>query len=63
MRQKEFSERLFAGETVEGESKGIHRDGREIYTWFRVGPIFRGGELAGIIGTIKDITERKRAEE
>ena len=60
---KEFSERLFAGETVEGESKGIHRDGREIYTWFRAGPIFRGGELAGIIGTIKDITERKRAEE
>ena len=60
---KEVSEQLLAGEIIEGGGKGIHKDGHEIYTWFRAGPIFRDEELAGIIGTIKDIAEGKRDEE
>jgi two-component system, chemotaxis family, CheB/CheR fusion protein len=61
-KEKEAYGRLLAGEIIEGGGKGIHKDGREIYTWFRAGPIHKDGELAGIIGTIKDIAEGKRDE-
>lgn len=56
----EMYERLLAGETVQGESIGVHKDGRDVHTWFSAGPIFRDDQFVGIIGIIKDITERKR---
>ena len=55
-----LNERLRAGETIEGESVGIHRDGHEVHTWFRAGPVYRDEEVVGIIGTIGRLPSASR---
>jgi len=40
-----------------------HKDGRRITLEVNERPFFEGGEVAGIIGVARDVTDRKRAEE
>ncbi len=60
----DYYRRRHAGEDVprEYEFNGIHRDGTKHIININIGHINYNGRVA-IIGTVKDITERRRAEE
>ncbi len=60
-----FAETAAAQESIKGlEDTIIAKDGREILFETNAAPLFDAdGELAGYMGTCRDITERKRAEE
>lgn len=49
--------KMLAGEIISGRGLGIDRNGKEVVTQYQSGPIFKDGVIAGIIGTIKDISE------
>jgi len=52
---------LRSGKTVEGENAMMRKDGGRIDTHFFCVPVFdENGEYAGFVGSILDITERKR---
>ena len=60
-----FAETAAAQESIRGlEDTLIAKDGREILFETNAAPLFDAdGELVGYMGTCRDITERKRAEE
>lgn len=56
--------RLQAGHAVTGETPHRRRDGRTILGSYSVAPLpGRNGEVSGFVGTVIDVTERRRAEE
>jgi PAS domain S-box-containing protein len=47
----------------DSEHRFVHRDGNVVLTRVRAAPIISGGTLAGYVGVVEDITERRRAEQ
>jgi len=52
----------FSGENVRDEIPIKHKDGREVVVGFNIAPLCVSGEMIGLTGVIRDLTERKRAE-
>ncbi|MEQ8200011.1 MAG: HD domain-containing phosphohydrolase [Syntrophomonadaceae bacterium] len=61
---KEYSYIKREGDVWYIEAKTDQLKGREAYIWARATPLFNTrGEVVGAVETVRDITERKRAEE
>ena len=56
-------QRLLTGETVRDEIIARHKDGHEFPVSFTGAPIRKDGEIVGITGACRDITDRKKAAE
>ncbi len=55
---------LYSGKPIVGENTLTRKDGSRVETYFSCAPVFdERGEYTGFVGSILDITERKRAEE
>jgi len=53
----------FSGEKVLDEIPVKHKDGHEIVVGFNVVPLCASGSIIGLTGVMRDITQRKKAEE
>ncbi len=52
------------GRSIIAEASQIHLQGRDVSLWAKAGPLFDiHGNITGAIETIRDITDRKKAEE
>ncbi|MDX9973255.1 MAG: PAS domain S-box protein [FCB group bacterium] len=60
-----YNQKRMRGEPVERTYllRLVHRDGHVIYVEASFDPVLRDGEVIGIQGIYRDVTERKRAEE
>ncbi|MCP4687461.1 MAG: PAS domain S-box protein [Desulfobacterales bacterium] len=58
-----FYNTILSGESVMGEIEARRKDGAEFPVSFTATPFTRDGEIIGITGVTRDITERRRAEE
>ncbi len=56
-------ERIFAGEAVRGERRFVRRNGEQFWGEVHSGPVTRDGRVVGVRGVLRDITDRKVAEE
>ena len=56
-------EDVFSGKNVRDEAYVEHRDGHEVPVIFSATPLRANGEIVGLTGLLRDITERKKAEE
>jgi PAS domain S-box-containing protein len=56
-------EEVFSGQNVRDEALVKHKDGHEIPVIFSATPLRANGEIVGLTGLLRDITERKKAEE
>lgn len=52
-----------SGEKVINEIPVKHKDGHEIVVSFHAAPLFANGEIVGLTGVMRDITERRKAEQ
>ena len=52
-----------SGENVRDEIPVKHKDGHEIVVGFNIAPLYANSETIGLTGVIRDITERRKAEE
>lgn len=55
--------RVLRGESVEGESARLKKDGSVEYHMFNVKPVYENGQIVAVEGFLNDLTERKQAEE
>jgi PAS domain S-box-containing protein len=61
---RRMQEQLLAGQSVEGQSRLVGKDGRVVAVNYLTRPIFdRDGRVVRIVGAAQDITERKQAEQ
>jgi PAS domain S-box-containing protein len=51
------------GKTLEGERLFIRKDGTKFIGEVHSGPLYKGKDIVGVRGVLRDITHRKRAEE
>lgn len=56
-------ETSLSGEKVLDEIPVKHKDGHEIVVSFHAAPLFVKGKIIGLTGVMRDITERRRAEQ
>jgi two-component system sensor kinase FixL len=62
--QQDIYATVSRGQTYSGEARTRRKDGSEFYCQFRVAPLYSAsGEIIGYLGSQRDITDRKRAEE
>jgi PAS domain S-box-containing protein len=60
---KKFFLTALSGETVKGEFRAVTKDGKVLWVEVVEWPFFENGEIAGVEGILRDITERKEMEE
>jgi PAS domain S-box-containing protein len=59
----EIHAKVLAGQTYSGDLPMVRRDGSRFVGHFTSGPVLgEGGELVGVIGVIRDITDRLRVD-
>ena len=63
MAEEDLAEALTGPNEGPGEYRIVTRDGRVLHTEINTLPLKKDGQLVGCLGTIMDITERKKAEE
>lgn len=54
---------LLGKQSVTLETELVRKDGSQFYAHIITEPIYRDGELAGIVGVISDLTEQKKIEQ
>jgi len=54
---------IFKGNTTAGERTFLRKDGRQFIGEIHSGPIYKGEEVVGVRGVLRDITASKQAEE
>jgi len=59
--QRAISE-IFKGNTTVGERTFLRKDGSQFIGEIHSGPIYKGEEVVGVRGVLRDITEQKQAE-
>ncbi len=59
--QRVISE-IFKGNTTVGERTFLRKDGTQFIGQIHSGPIYKGEEVVGVRGVLRDITEQKQAE-
>ncbi|MBW2001772.1 MAG: PAS domain S-box protein, partial [Deltaproteobacteria bacterium] len=60
--QRVISE-IFKGNTTVGERSFLRKDGTQFIGQIHSGPIYKGDEVVGVRGVLRDITDQKQAEE
>ena len=60
---KEMVEKVLAGENVSAEVSVQHKDGHKVPASFSATPLKPNGNVIGLTGILRDITEHKRMEE
>ena len=63
VRSKEDIGDIFKGKVIVGERTFLRKDGTAFIGEVHSGPIYKGKNVIGVRGVIRDITERKQAEE
>ncbi|MBW2333595.1 MAG: PAS domain S-box protein [Deltaproteobacteria bacterium] len=53
---------IFKGNTTVGERTFLRKDGTQFIGEIHSGPIYKGEEVVGVRGVLRDITEQKQAE-
>jgi len=54
---------IFKGNTTVGERTFLRKDGTQFIGEIHSGPIYKGEEMVGVRGVLRDITEQKKVEE
>ena len=60
---REDIKEILKGKTSEGERIFIRKDGATFIGEIHSGPLYKGKEIVGVRGVLRDITNRKRVEE
>lgn len=61
-RTQEFFDRACSGESVSYETVGIHAEGHTYYLEISNFPVVLNGEIVGVYGVCREVTDRKRQE-
>ena len=62
LKGREMFQKCLAGESVMGELRCFHKSGHEVLILFTGTPMMKNGQLIGILGILRDNTNKKQTE-